>query len=226
MPPVAAAVARTVVAIASLAALLCCAPNARASDSAAWHMVAGTMNLHQGQDTGARLWLDMHARREPGRFVGIFRPAIGWDLGDGLSVWAGYSFVPVVPSAGASSVVHDLWQQAMWSRRLAGMPVLIRARVEEQWIKGNDAVSLRGRLFVRAAPAMHKRVALSIFDEVFYAFNATAKVATGVRENRVFVGPAFLADGWRAELGYMNIIRPGAAIEMQHTAAGALFFKL
>ena len=219
-------IAKVAVAFALIAGTAFVGRPARAADSGTWHMVAGTISLHEPGDTGARIWFDGHLRREPGRFVGIARPGIGWDFGGGLSAWFGYSYVPVWKSATGWAAGQDIWQQLMWTGKVAGAPLAVRGRIEERIASGAEGVSLRGRLFVRTAFNLRGPLALVLFDEVFVELADVAWSARGLRENRIFVGPALLAKGWRAELGYMHILRPEAGIEHQHTVLGSVFFSL
>ena len=69
-------------------------------------------------------------------------------------------------------------------------------------------------------------MSLVLADEAFVALNDVAWTPQGLRENRVFAGPALTGDGWRVELGYLHVLRPGAATQVQHTVMASVFYTL
>ena len=85
---------------------------------------------------------------------------------------------------------------------------------------------MRARLFARTAAPIRGPVQLALADEAFVVANDNNWATRGLQENRVFIGPALVAKGWRAEFGYLHIYRPQAGITVQHTAMASLFFAI
>lgn len=157
----------------------------------------------------ARVWLDVHARRDGDRFVGIVRPGIGWSLAPRLVVYAGYAWIPsAVPGAPLSSE-HRIWQQLLWSADVGPVGFGVRPRFEQRF--GSGDVGLRGRVFTRVQVKVKDPVSLVVWDEPFVGFNDTALGPAGFDQNRLFVGPALQTDLARFELGWLDqrVLRDG-----------------
>ncbi len=195
-----------------------------ATAPAIWTMGVADVSLHRGQDTGAVLHLDVHARRERTRFVGLVRPGLAWDLSGALSLWAGYTYVPVVSNAGTDVAGHDVWQQLLWRSKVGPFSLQARLRFEERWHSEHDGLAVRGRLFVRASTPIDGDIALVINDEVLVNLNDPSWAPRGLGEERLFLGLGIGPGGRRFELGYLLIVRPQAATTVQHTVMMAYFF--
>lgn len=176
-------------------------------DVGVWSSVALQADLDDEADTGPRLWLDLHGRRTASSFVGIVRPGVGWDLAKGVSVFAGYAWVPTVPDDPLAEVSneHRAWEQALLSTRMDGVQLALRPRLEQRFLAGDPDIALRARAWVRAGIPVTGPVSLSVWDEVFLGLNETDWAVAGFDQNRVFVGPAFaLEEHGRVEIGYLN----------------------
>lgn len=173
-----------------------------------WEMVAGTASLHPGEETGPRLWLDLHARHGGPGLLGIVRPGVGYDFGAGLSAWVGYSYVPVRADDGAVTTGQDVWAQGLAAGAIGDLGWMARPRFELRFAEGQDDSAVRFRLFGRLGYRLLDRLHAVVWDEYFHTVAEAAWAPAGFGENRVFVGPGFpLDDGWRVEGGYLNRLR-------------------
>ena len=175
------------------------------------------------------LWLDEHARRRADSSLFIVRPALGYRLLEGLTLHAGYAWVPVVED-GTDSVFHEhrIWQQLLWSAALTDtVAVMVRPRLEQRFSDQGSDVGHRARCFARVnIGAKEQPVLLALWDELFVALNTTDwGPEPGFDQNRFFVGPGFQTDlGVRFEVGYLNVYLRGTPNQMAHVLAVNAFF--
>lgn len=147
-----------------------------------------------------RLWLDVHARRDATKTVGIVRPALGWALTPRLIAFAGYAWVPSAADGEGITSEHRLWQQLWWTVDVG--PVGVRPRLEERFGSGDAA--LRARVFTRAQVPIHGPLSWVVWDEPFVALTNSVFVPAGFDQNRLFVGPALQYEAIRVEAGYLD----------------------
>jgi hypothetical protein len=188
---------------AALGLLLALGGNAQAQDTATWEQLNGTLNLHPEQPGGFRLNLDLHARRMEGKFLGIVRPGVAFDVLPWLSLWAGYSYVPLLQTP-KDHAQQDLWQQVLVGSKFSGFDASLRTRIEERWDGKVDGTSLRLRFMGRLAHDLNDSMFAVVWDEALMTLNDTDWVPGGVNENRLFVGPGWHLGANRVEVGYMN----------------------
>ncbi len=159
-------------------------------------------SLRKGR--GPRLWLDLHGRSSGAGFVGIARPAAGWALGRGFTVYAGYAWIGTVSD---DLLVHEhrVWEQAVWAPPIKDWSLTLRPRLEQRFLDGQAEVAHRARLWGRVGVPLAPRVGLVVHDEVFVGLGATPGTKSGFDQNRLFLGPFFpLAEGGRVEVGYLH----------------------
>lgn len=177
-------------------------------------------------DVNFRFYDDFHP------FNQLYRPGIGYLLGDGMTFYVAYAWTPlwrdVVTKAADSDDgqdhrdhpyvdEHRLWQQftADVPRLPRKLGVFLRSRVEERFRPElSSQVGLRARQFLRflvpTVPGFPLRI--SVWDELFLALNTPTLTKDGAPwqvmgfdQNRFFVGPSLdVAKGTRVELGYFN----------------------
>lgn len=176
---------------------------ALAADSAVWSGVFLQSALHEPGQSGPRLWLDLHARRDGGRFLGVIRPALGYDLSRQTSVYAGYAWIPSASPGSALAHEHRLWQQLLWATSRDKLGASLRPRLEQRFSSGAQGVGLRVRLMGRGQLDLPAPLALVVWDEVFLGLN-DAFLPAGFDQNRLFLGPALKGDGFRVEVGYLD----------------------
>jgi hypothetical protein len=174
-------------------------------DIGVWDAVFVQAPLHEDGDQGARLWLDLHARRDGGRFTAIVRPGIGWDLSRETAVYVGYAAIPSGAPGVDTALEHRAWQQLFWNGKAGDVGFGLRPRLEQRFAAASD-VGLRGRLFGRAQVPLTDRFAAVAWDELFVALNDSDFVPAGFDQNRVFVGPAVVGQGHRVEVGFLHVL--------------------
>jgi hypothetical protein len=197
-------------------------------DLGVWDAVFVQAPLHDDGERGVRLWLDLHARRDGGRFTGIVRPAVGWDLTDRTSLFAGYAAIPSgSPGAtGSATFEHRAWQQLLWSSPAGPLTVGLRPRLEQRFAAGN-APALRARMFGRAQAPLSDPFAVVVWDEAFVALNDSEFGPAGFDQNRLFVGPAVSGPSHRVEIGVLHqLLRRQGAWTAVGVAAANLFVTL
>jgi hypothetical protein len=189
----------------ALAALLLPLALAFDHDAGVWTSVALQDDLHDGESAGPRVWLDLHGRRWGSKFIGIVRPAVGWDVSKHVGFMAGYGYV-IGFDGEAVSHEHRLWEQALVSGRVPlGVQLGLRLRVEHRWLMGHVALGQRLRALARVMVPITDTVAAVVTDEVFVGLNETDWAPFGFDQNRLFVGPAVqVSKPVRLELGYLN----------------------
>ena len=136
----------------------------------------------------------------------LVRPAVGYDLTNRSSLWAGYGYTPGFPASGGTLTENRAWQQYLWNGSFAAGQVAWRSRLEERSIEGNDTLALRFRQQVRFTRTLKPgRVTAILWDEVFVHLNSTPRTAGGFDQNRVFGGIGVTINpSARVEAGYMN----------------------
>lgn len=219
---------RIALTLMALSALMLARLAKAADDVQVWEMVAGTVNLHPGDETGLRLWLDMHARHGNPGLLGIVRPGVGYDFGSGLSAWAGYSYVPTRDAAGDVHAGQDVWAQGLAAGAIGDLGWMARPRVELRFAEDQDDPSLRLRLFGKLTYRLLDSLQAVVWDEYFHTLVDAPWVEAGFGENRLFVGPGFpLTDGWRVEGGYLYRLRgTGEAQATDHVLMLSVFWKV
>lgn len=212
--------------------------SAHREDGGGWFMLFGTGTFEPLDPALARIrwWFDGQVRARDdsnGYDQTLVRPALGYTLGRGFSLWQGYLFVDEDPRGRDNFNEHRSWQQLLWQGALSRFSLQSRTRLEQRWVDGDGEAGWRFREFVKASVPLSsgKRFGLAAYDEVFFELNDTsAGQDTGFRQNRFFVGPYLRLDAGgmaTVELGYLNQIvrRDDARDLMNHIASLNLMFR-
>ena len=215
--------ARLLAAIALTSSLAC----AQRTDLGAWFAFAGQGSLPSSLDAPRlRWWFDGHLRyfeESNGFATSIFRPGIGYRLGDHTTVWVGYAWIRNDPVSGAFDE-HRAWQQLTWSKSYDWGTPFLRTRLEQRFDERGDDTGLRLRQFVRWTYPLVRDESLGVrvWDEVFVDLNDTDwGQDIGLRQNRAFAGLGWTLDERRRhtlEFGYLNqhLFRDGADDDSNH----------
>jgi hypothetical protein len=176
---------------------------ASAGEGALWTTLVLQSQLHEPDRPGLRLWLDVQGRRDAERFIGIVRPALGFDLSRHTSVYAGYAWIGTGTDGEGLAHEHRLWQQLLWTWARAPASLALRPRLEQRFSPDVQGVGLRVRLFARGQLDLREPFALVLWEEAFIGLGDVFLPA-GFDQNRLFVGPAVKGEGFRVELGYLD----------------------
>jgi hypothetical protein len=224
-------VIRTIVTLGLVVPLtfLATAPaRAEKNDAGSWLAIAGMGDFEPLVDSKRPLWwLDAQLRLlddSNGYDQALIRPGLGWDVGAGFSVWAGYAYIHTDPRHRSDFDEHRPWQQLLWSGPVGDLGLQIRTRLEERYVDGDGETGWRFRQFVKASYALPfaPRLGLASYEEVFFDLNDTNWGAnTGFSQNRFFAGAsAKLSEARKivVELGYLNqyIRRDGGEDDVNH----------
>jgi hypothetical protein len=140
---------------------------------------------------------------------GIFRPGIGYALGGGWTIWAGYAYIKTDhPYAAASTSEHRICEQVSWGGRVGATALSSRTRMEQRFVSTGSDTGWRLREMVKAVRPLGSASIWSavVYDEYFANLNSTDFGATsGSDRNRFFIGPGVRLNAAAVmEIGYLN----------------------
>ncbi|MBX2799659.1 MAG: DUF2490 domain-containing protein [Myxococcales bacterium] len=195
---------------------------AQTHDAAVWTAMLASPDL-EGQ---TRLWLDVHARRDAGRFLSIVRPGVGLQLTERTSAWVGFAWIPSIPDDGEASSEARVWQQLLANIAIGNATLQSRTRIEQRFT-GTGGVALRFREFLRLSipPDDPNAPRLALWDEVFVGANDTDWGAVqGLDQNRLFLGVGLpIRRGGRVEVGLLNVLAPRDTLQVSWVVAANWF---
>lgn len=217
---------------AALFASVVAMPCARAQDFGSWSSQWLWLDFKKPNKThGFQFWLDLHERAWGSNFLAIARPGVGYDVSHGITLWAGYAFIPSVVAGTADSerFEHRLWEQFIVNQKVKTVALQGRIRLEQRFRSDSDGVGERLRLFGRAGFFFGQGAewGWAVWDEALFNLNTTSLWNAGFDQNRAFTGPFFQAkSGVRVEFGYMNFLvnRRDGTMTDSHIAMINLFF--
>ncbi len=140
------------------------------------------------------------------------RPIITFDLTPRTSVGGGYMRATAFLASGGSITENRVFGQFAWSSPLSGGTIALRTRMEGRFVEGNSGPAARLRQQVRFSRPIRSssRVALVGYDEILIHLNSTTRAASGIEQNRAFVGVSgAITSAVRVEVGYLNQFFPG-----------------
>lgn len=197
--------------------LVCSLPKQAAAvdqDPGIW-TIFSTTDAFQTADGPSRwrYWFDAQARFfDPGSGANqyLLRPAVGYDLNDNVTVWAGYARFRTRNTAGNYSDENRYWQQVTWTAaRWDHGSLSMRVRLEERSVSSGDDLGLVLRYmakYTRPIGVSGKRDFV-VSLEPFFALRETDWAgSSGLKQNRLTAGVAWkLSDSTALETGYMNM---------------------
>ena len=199
--------------LAALAVLPVLAAPAHSTDSdpAVW-LIASTADALGDDGTRWRYSVDAQARYfDPGSGAAqyLLRPAVGYELDNGMTLWAGYARFRSRTQNGDYFDEDRFWQQVGWKPRPLGDGALsFRARLEERSVSRGDDLGITLRVMARYVQPIGTsgRTDFVFALEPFYDFVDTDWGGSSrLSQNRTFVGIGQrLNPSLRLETGYMN----------------------
>ena len=163
----------------------------------------------------------------------LVRPGLALRLMEGMFAVIGYAWTPSFSERDSVGFTdeHRIWEQWQWEIHdpPSGIRVQLRTRFEQRFrpqLELDVAVRVRQMLRLSVPLDRLQRVLFVLWDELFVGLNDVAGgyQRTGLDQNRIFVGWAFVAapGALRFELGYSNqwSHRPGNPLgdAMNHVA--------
>ena len=187
--------------------------SATESDSGIWTVFSTTDVISKnGTATRWHYWFDAQARYVDlgsGANQWLVRPAIGYEIRDGVKVWAGYARFRSRNRAGRVADENRYWQQIDWrAGQWQGGRITMRVRLEQRSIDIGDDLGVVLRFMTKYVRPLagDRNKSLIIGLEPFVDLRDTDWGGeSGLGQNRIFVGM-----GWRVndklslEGGYMN----------------------
>ena len=203
--------------------------NATENDSGIW-TIFSTTDSFAGDDAPSRwhYWFDAQARYfDPGSGANqwLVRPGIGYEIRDGVKVWAGVARIRSRNSAGRVTDENRYWQQIDWrAGQLLGGRVTMRVRLEQRSIDRGDDLGVVLRFmtkYVRPVSTDGKS-SLILGLEPFVDLRDTDWGGdSGIAQNRTFVGLGRrISSKLTLEAGYLNqyIFADSAEDRVNHLA--------
>ena len=158
--------------------------------------------------------------------VAGIRPIVNYVIDKHSTVGGGYAFVVNSPETIALHE-HRVFQQYIFTSKIATGTLTVRERLEERFIEKNSGMAGRLRSQVRYSLPIKPGSKFSLigYDELFVHLNDTTVTRQGVDQNRIFGGFGQVINPmFRYEVGYLNQYYPGHNIvppRMNHVLSGA-----
>lgn len=155
----------------------------------------------------------------------LLRPAIGYRLTNGITLFGGYAYAETDPFAPGGAQENRWWQQVGWSGgQFAGGRLAYRSRMEQRRLDRGDDTALRFRQQFRWTRPLASRRATEFIASVEPLLNlrdtdwGAKKGLDQVRLSLTFTLP--LETDLRLEAGYMQqyVRRPGRDDQANHLA--------
>jgi hypothetical protein len=142
----------------------------------------------------------------------LLRPAVGYVLKPGISLWAGYAWAPLFINADMEHQFvdeHRIWQQLSIERSISGFDLNHRIRLEQRDIHGVEDLSHRLRYLLRVSKelgSLNSKCSYGVtgYNEIFFNLNQTNGPERGFDRNRIFLGAYLNDQDVRYEMGYLN----------------------
>lgn len=193
-----------------------CMPHAAAAsddDVGVWSVFTATDSFHTEDGPSRwRYWVDAQARYfdlGSGANQYLVRPAVGYQAGGNVQVWAGYARFRSKNKNGAVADEDRTWQQVNWiAGQWLGGTIGMRARLLQRKLNTGSDTGLRLRFLTKYTRPIgdDEKKSLIIGVEPFFDFNDTDWGGdNGIAQNRVYVGVGWhVRDKLTIETGYMN----------------------
>ena len=164
-------------------------------------------------------WTDAQARASLGGqpHFALFRGALGVEVAQDLSLWAGVASIPRYEGLQWHINETRLWQQLMLTDRLGALSIVYRARLEERSFEGAPELSVRGRAMLRGVYGIGDTPwGVVAWDEAFVGLLGPSS-RQGFDQNRAFVGVLHKLTPWLSvEGGYLWVYVGGPDREPRH----------
>jgi hypothetical protein len=188
---------RSLVTLCAVACVALAGP-ARASDSENGAWLSAILTGHVDGDSEEnrwRWWLDGQYRFQnsaTNATTVLLRPAVGYVVQPGLSLWAGYGWFGSDADGVGRIDENRLWQDLLWRPAVDGpLRVILRTRLEQRWLDTGDDAGWRFRQMLRLELpfALNGKLAMIGTNEVLIAMNDTDwGERSGLDQNRLFLG--------------------------------------
>ena len=183
------------------------------NDPGVWTIFSTTDSFSEAGDASRwHYWFDAQARYfdiGSGTNQWLVRPAIGYEIRDGMKAWAGYARFRSRNGAGRVTDENRYWQQLDWrAGQWLNGNVSMRVRLEQRSVDTGDDLRVVLRFMTKYVRpfAKHEDRNLIVSLEPFVDLRDTDWGGdAGLGQNRIFVGMGWkLSDKVTVETGYMN----------------------
>lgn len=168
-----------------------------------------------------RWWLDGQYRFQnsaTNATTVYLRPAVGYVVQPGLSLWAGYGWFGFDADGVGRIDENRLWQDLLWRSGSDGpLRVVLRTRLEQRWLDTGDDTGWRFRQMLRVELpfAINGKLALIGANEMLIAMNDTDwGERSGFDQNRLLLGLGYTPDrDMSFDVAYLNLYADQPLIE-------------
>ena len=226
-------VTRLLAALIAVSSLPCLATGTVQQDNVVYDLggwqqavAEGSLGIIDPKISKARVLLEGQAREDNSFrnvYQGMARVAMGYQLTDRATIWAGYTYLPGFPVNYSGANTHFpkyVGQQDVWPAFRYILPTdygtfTFRTTVEANFLPGNNnEVRYRPRQMLRFLHPFEfePRLSLITWNETFLIANTTSHGGqSGFNQNRAFIGSGWTFNkNFRFEGGYMNQYIEGA----------------
>ncbi len=134
----------------------------------------------------------------------VVRPAVGFQLTETVSLWAGFVWVHGLLSGGVNE--RRPYQQLLVEHRLGRVSITNRTRLEERFFEVVEAPSYRLRHQLRLGYRFIPELGLFVAEELFVNLNSvSAGPHAGLDQQRLMVGVSVRLGALTIEVGYLNL---------------------
>jgi hypothetical protein len=140
----------------------------------------------------------------------LIRPALVYNVNPNLGLYLGYAWTPLFMDSQYHRDYRDesrIWQQILYKHSFVGMQWQHRLRQEQRFIERADGVSNRFRYLLKGSYALSEdgNFGIAGYDEIFVTYNSVDEGPwSGYDRDRFFVGPYWIVDNARYEVGYLG----------------------
>lgn len=205
---------------ASPLAMLGAPAAAQENDFNVW--AAQVINIEASEEVRIRLEAQERFTDDASRLGQLLlRPAVGYQVNDGVSVYAGYAYVLTDPEGPGQSNEHRFFQEVnLRLLKTDTVTITSRNRLEQRTLEEASGTAWRYRNQIALRAKISDKNNLVIYTEPFIGINETGFQRDGVGVWRNFVGVSVpLGEKFSLTPGYLNqyVVRTGEDLT-QHIA--------
>ncbi|MEP3051115.1 MAG: DUF2490 domain-containing protein [Erythrobacter sp.] len=194
--------------LASVAASLACLASPTAAQEQDFNIwLTQVASIEAEEDVTIRLEAQERFFEDASRLGQLLlRPAIGYQISEDVSVFAGYAYVFTNPEGPAESNEHRIFQELnLRIINLDDLTISSRNRLEQRFFEEVDGTGWRYRNQIQVRAPINQNNSLIVYTEPFIELNDGGPQSGGVALWRNFVGVSIpLSEQFSLTPGYLN----------------------
>ncbi len=193
--------------LALLLTALCAAPAWAKRDPQVWTTGGATLDLggpwRLNEDVVARF-----SENRGGLYEIELNTLVGYRVGNGLTLWGGYTHDPQYLDGEHTVTEHRIREQVTFDKltKIGSATLSGRLRLEQRWRPSVDGTAWRFRPYLKVAMPLQRKTNLNLSSEFFVDLNTTSfQKTTGLGRVRNLISVTTpLVKRLTGEAGYMN----------------------